>query len=194
MCISDVIVIDTWMLFPHRLRQLTVLPLHVPVHSLAITTSNSHIFAGLRDGKLIIIGVKNRSEIRWRRCHPWGLKLNRSFIKRCLNCVCTCTHVMIKHLLSPPRWLIWYLKRTMFILCCILCCIWISLQHYYLYANYNAGGTHGSCHFLIIAFLMGDFLVYIFFQQHKQIEIFICCTQLNVICLPNCKIQRWFIC
>lgn len=46
------------------LRQLTVLPLHVPVHSLAITTSNSHIFAGLRDGKLIIIGVKNRSEIR----------------------------------------------------------------------------------------------------------------------------------
>lgn len=81
MYISDVIVIDTWMLFPHRLRQLTVLPLHVPVHSLAITTSNSHIFAGLRDGKLIIIGVKNRSEIRWRRCHPWGLKLNRSFIK-----------------------------------------------------------------------------------------------------------------
>ncbi|XP_061165431.1 neurobeachin-like protein 1 isoform X2 [Saccostrea echinata] len=46
------------------LRQLTVLPLHVPVHSLAITNSNSHIFAGLRDGKLIIIGVKNRSEIR----------------------------------------------------------------------------------------------------------------------------------
>lgn len=81
-------------------------------------------------------------------------------------------------------------KRTMFILCCILCCIWISLQHYYLYANYNAGGTHGLCQFLIIAFLMGDFLVYFFFQQHKQIEIFICCTQLNVICLPNCKIQR----
>ncbi|XP_078323505.1 neurobeachin-like protein 1 isoform X4 [Crassostrea virginica] len=46
------------------LRQLTVLPLHVPIHSLAITTTNSHIFAGLRDGKLIIIGVKNRSEIR----------------------------------------------------------------------------------------------------------------------------------
>lgn len=64
MYISDVIVTDTWKLFPHRLRQLTVLPLHVPVHSLAITTSNSHIFAGLRDGKLIIIGVKNRSEIR----------------------------------------------------------------------------------------------------------------------------------
>lgn len=40
-----------------------------------------------------------------------GLKLNRSFIKRshekkqsgCLNFVCTCTHVMIKHLLSPLR-------------------------------------------------------------------------------------------
>lgn len=77
-----------------------------------------------------------------------------------------------------------------YILCCILCCIWISLQHYYLYANYNAGGTQGLCHFLIIAFLMGDFLVYFFFQQHKQIEIFICCTQLNVICLPNWKIQR----
>lgn len=36
---------------------------------------------------------------------------------------------------------------------------------------------------------MGDFLVYFFFQ-HKQIEIFICCTQLNVIRLPNSKIQR----
>lgn len=101
-----------------------------------------------------------------------GFKTEQIFYKKkswkknqsgCLNCVCTCTHVMIKHLLSPPRWLIWYLKQTMFILCCILCCIWISLQHYYLYANYNAGGTHGLCHFLIIAFLMGDFLVYIFF-------------------------------
>lgn len=60
-------------------------------------------------------------------------------------------------------------KRTIYILCCILCCIWISL-HYYLYANYNAGGTHGSCHFLIIAFLMGDFLVYFFSNNTNKLR------------------------
>ncbi|KAH3853615.1 hypothetical protein DPMN_096145 [Dreissena polymorpha] len=47
-----------------RLRQLTSLPLYVPVHCLAITNGNSHIMAGLRDGKLIIIGIKSPNEIR----------------------------------------------------------------------------------------------------------------------------------
>jgi hypothetical protein len=47
-----------------RLRQLTSLPLYVPVHCLAITNGNSHIMAGLRDGKLIIIGIKSPNEVR----------------------------------------------------------------------------------------------------------------------------------
>ncbi|KAJ8319878.1 hypothetical protein KUTeg_001465 [Tegillarca granosa] len=42
------------------LKNLTALPLHVPVHSLSVTNNNSHILAGLRDGKLIIVGVKNK--------------------------------------------------------------------------------------------------------------------------------------
>lgn len=49
-----------------------------------------------------------------------GFKTEQIFYKKkswkkkqsgCLNYVCTCTHVMIKHLLSPPRWLIWYLNE-----------------------------------------------------------------------------------
>ncbi|KAH3749005.1 hypothetical protein DPMN_183494 [Dreissena polymorpha] len=47
-----------------RLRQLTSLPLYVPVHCLAITNGNSHVMAGLRDGKLIIIGIKSPNEVR----------------------------------------------------------------------------------------------------------------------------------
>ncbi|KAK3083537.1 hypothetical protein FSP39_025014, partial [Pinctada imbricata] len=46
------------------LRTLTSLPLHATVCSLAVTNGNSHILAGLYDGKLIIISVKNKSEIR----------------------------------------------------------------------------------------------------------------------------------
>ncbi|XP_021366386.1 neurobeachin-like protein 1 isoform X2 [Mizuhopecten yessoensis] len=45
------------------LKTLNSLPLHVPIHCIAITTSGSHILVGLRDGKLIIIGVKNKSDL-----------------------------------------------------------------------------------------------------------------------------------
>ncbi|XP_069107826.1 neurobeachin-like protein 1 isoform X1 [Argopecten irradians] len=47
------------------LKTLTSLPLHVPIHCIAITTNGSHILVGLRDGKLIIIGVKNKSDLRF---------------------------------------------------------------------------------------------------------------------------------
>ncbi|XP_052812655.1 neurobeachin-like protein 1 isoform X3 [Mya arenaria] len=46
------------------LRQMTCLPLYVPIHSLAITNSCTQLMAGLRDGKLIIIGRKANNEVR----------------------------------------------------------------------------------------------------------------------------------
>ncbi|XP_053386541.1 neurobeachin-like protein 1 [Mercenaria mercenaria] len=46
------------------LKQLTSIPLIVPIHSLALTNGNSHLLAGLKDGKLIIIGIKSLPEIR----------------------------------------------------------------------------------------------------------------------------------
>ncbi|XP_076087925.1 neurobeachin-like protein 1 isoform X3 [Mytilus galloprovincialis] len=46
------------------LRTVNMFPLHVPIHCLSVTNSNSHILAGIRDGKLIIIGVKNRTDAR----------------------------------------------------------------------------------------------------------------------------------
>ncbi|KAL4217498.1 Neurobeachin-like protein 1 [Mactra antiquata] len=46
------------------LKQVNSLPLYVPVHSLCITNGNSHLLAGLRDGKLIIIGIKSVAEVR----------------------------------------------------------------------------------------------------------------------------------
>lgn len=46
------------------LRTVSTLPLHVPIHCLALTNGNSHLFSGLRDGKLIIIGIKNRSDLK----------------------------------------------------------------------------------------------------------------------------------
>ncbi|KAL5005989.1 hypothetical protein ScPMuIL_017147 [Solemya velum] len=46
------------------LKVVNCLPLHVPIQCLALTPGNTHILAGLRDGKLIIVGIKNRSEIR----------------------------------------------------------------------------------------------------------------------------------
>ncbi|OWF44124.1 neurobeachin-like protein 1 isoform X3 [Mizuhopecten yessoensis] len=52
------------------LKTLNSLPLHVPIHCIAITTSGSHILVGLRDGKLIIIGVKNKSDLRLPKRKP----------------------------------------------------------------------------------------------------------------------------
>ena len=46
------------------LRTVNVFPLHVPIQCLSVTNSNSHILAGIKDGKLIIIGVKNRTDGR----------------------------------------------------------------------------------------------------------------------------------
>lgn len=46
------------------LKTLSTLPLHVSIHCLAVTNGNSHLFAGLRDGKLIIIGIKNRVDLK----------------------------------------------------------------------------------------------------------------------------------
>ncbi|VDI12757.1 Hypothetical predicted protein [Mytilus galloprovincialis] len=46
------------------LRTVNMFPLHVPIHCLSVTNSNSHILAGIRDGKLIIVGVKNRTDAR----------------------------------------------------------------------------------------------------------------------------------
>lgn len=40
------------------LKQLTTLPLFFPIQSLSVSNGNSHIFAGLKDGKLIIVGIK----------------------------------------------------------------------------------------------------------------------------------------
>ncbi|KAK3582874.1 hypothetical protein CHS0354_012486 [Potamilus streckersoni] len=54
-------VLKIWEIF--GLKNLTSVALLVPIHSLAVTNGNSHILAGLQDGKLIIIGIKNR-EIR----------------------------------------------------------------------------------------------------------------------------------
>ncbi|XP_060579246.1 neurobeachin-like protein 1, partial [Ruditapes philippinarum] len=46
------------------LKQLTSIPLIVPIHSVALTNGNSHLLAGLKDGKLIIIGIKSQPEVR----------------------------------------------------------------------------------------------------------------------------------
>ncbi|XP_067686159.1 neurobeachin-like protein 1 [Haliotis asinina] len=46
------------------LKNLTTLQLLVPIQCLTVTNGNSHILAGLRDGKLIIVGTKGKPEIR----------------------------------------------------------------------------------------------------------------------------------
>ncbi|KAJ8020057.1 Neurobeachin-like protein 1 [Holothuria leucospilota] len=42
----------------------TTLPLEVPIHSLSVVPTKSHILVGLRDGKLIIVGVNKSAEIK----------------------------------------------------------------------------------------------------------------------------------
>lgn len=45
------------------LRTLATLPLHVPITCLSITNSCTHILVGLRDGKLIVVGVRKNSTL-----------------------------------------------------------------------------------------------------------------------------------
>ncbi|XP_064410109.1 neurobeachin-like protein 2 [Latimeria chalumnae] len=40
------------------------LPMKVPVHSISVTKENSHILVGLHDGKLIVVGAGQPSEVR----------------------------------------------------------------------------------------------------------------------------------
>ncbi|XP_071942779.1 neurobeachin-like protein 1 [Antedon mediterranea] len=47
-----------------RLKVLATIPLNVPIQCLSLAPKSSHIFVGLRDGKLIILGVGNPNEIR----------------------------------------------------------------------------------------------------------------------------------
>lgn len=46
------------------LKPLTALQLLVPIQCLTVTHGNSHILVGLRDGKLIIVGVKGKPDAR----------------------------------------------------------------------------------------------------------------------------------
>ncbi|XP_006816022.1 neurobeachin-like protein 1 [Saccoglossus kowalevskii] len=46
------------------LQILTSMPLHVPIHAVTVVPKNSHFLVGLRDGKLIIVGIGKPNEIR----------------------------------------------------------------------------------------------------------------------------------
>ena len=43
---------------------MTALQLLVPIQCLTVTHGNSHVLVGLRDGKLIIVGVKGKPEAK----------------------------------------------------------------------------------------------------------------------------------
>lgn len=47
-----------------RLKPLSALQLLVQIQCLTLTNGNSHILVGLRDGKLIIVGVKGKQDGR----------------------------------------------------------------------------------------------------------------------------------
>lgn len=40
------------------------LPMKVPVHSVSVTKERSHVLVGLEDGKLIVVGAGQPSEVR----------------------------------------------------------------------------------------------------------------------------------
>lgn len=42
------------------------LPMKVPIRSLAVTKERSHVLVGLEDGKLIVVGAGQPSEVRLR--------------------------------------------------------------------------------------------------------------------------------
>ncbi|KAK2190684.1 hypothetical protein NP493_70g05046 [Ridgeia piscesae] len=46
------------------LKTLSTVTLHIPITCMTVTNGNSHILAGLSDGKLIIIGIKKPSEVK----------------------------------------------------------------------------------------------------------------------------------
>ncbi|XP_071822216.1 neurobeachin-like protein 1 isoform X2 [Apostichopus japonicus] len=46
------------------LEVCTTLPLEIPIHSLSMVPTKSHILVGLQDGKLIIVGVNKSAEIK----------------------------------------------------------------------------------------------------------------------------------
>lgn len=48
----------------YSLKTLSTVTLHIPITCVTVTNSNSHILAGLSDGKLIIIGIKKNSEVK----------------------------------------------------------------------------------------------------------------------------------
>ena len=47
----------------HGLRSVTTLNLQVPITCISVTHNNTHILVGLRDGKLIIVGVKKNNQL-----------------------------------------------------------------------------------------------------------------------------------
>ena len=47
-----------------RLKTITTLPLHVEIQCVSITNGHSHILAGLKDGKVIIVGIKRPSQVK----------------------------------------------------------------------------------------------------------------------------------
>lgn len=44
----------------------------VPVHSVSVTKERSHVLVGLEDGKLIVVGAGQPSEVRKRAAWPAG--------------------------------------------------------------------------------------------------------------------------
>lgn len=46
------------------LKTRATLSLHVEVQCVSITANNSHLLAGLKDGKLIIVGIKRPSQVK----------------------------------------------------------------------------------------------------------------------------------
>lgn len=48
------------------------LPMKVPIRSVAVTKERSHVLVGLEDGKLIVVGAGQPSEVRMRA--GWALQ------------------------------------------------------------------------------------------------------------------------
>ncbi|XP_074640856.1 neurobeachin-like protein 1 isoform X2 [Tubulanus polymorphus] len=46
------------------LQTVQTMPLHVPIQCLAVVNNNTHILAGLQDGKLIILGSRRQPEVK----------------------------------------------------------------------------------------------------------------------------------
>lgn len=44
-------------IYAHSLRPVYDVPLHVPVQTIVVTPSNTHLLLPLRDGNLVVVGV-----------------------------------------------------------------------------------------------------------------------------------------